>query len=117
MELIIFWMLTFICILMTFLFLVFRSLPEGEDDASGWPGIEFIFVVIATIFWMSVGITAVDLETTYIYSNGIDAYAYVMEYTNTWPIALLYIIISVPHFMMTLFLWPESWRSKKTEIG
>ena len=117
MELILFIFLTFICLFATVIFLVVRSLPEREEDSKGWPGMEFIFIVIAAILWISVGISAIDLETTFVYSSGSDYYTYVMEYANTWPITLIYVIISIPHVMLVLFLWPESWKDNKPRVG
>ena len=117
MELALFILLNVIAVIATAMFLAIRSLPEKgskatDEDSEGWPGLEFVFVIIALVFWLCCMITVINLEVTYVYSNGADYYTYLHTLPNTWPFALIYALISIPEFLLVIFLWPEAWKFK-----
>jgi len=68
MELVLFIFLTIIAIVVTILIFEFKHIwepgtPEDPTRAmDDWSGLALLCAVIATILWISVGVTAVDLD-------------------------------------------------------
>ncbi len=104
--------------IVTILILGFKQLPETNDEADGWRGMSFLCAIIATIIWISTAVMSINLGFTQSYavfnnsSSSITAGSYTVVFPNTWPLALVYALISILPFVLIFYLWPDSWRKK-----
>ena len=88
--------------------------PEVETAESGLKGLALIVAVISFIFWVLLAAGSVSIKYLYFYHVDNTAYVYEHIYTNTGPLAWLFIGCSIIPFLLLLFLIPESWKGVST---
>lgn len=115
-ELDIFLLLNFLGALFTILIIGFKTLPSDDDEIGGWQGIAFIAAIVACIIWLVCGVAAVDLgysQQSFSMTGGtITPSTYQVRYNDTWPLAIVYVLISIIPFVLLFYLFPETWKFK-----
>ena len=84
--------LTAIPVFWTFLIFVFFRIVELK-------GLAFLAAIISWIAWVSVGVTAVEIDVPY-----------------NLGIVFLYVLCSIPSFILMIYFIPESWKTSKQEV-
>lgn len=107
-----FLMLNALAVFLLILMFVFRTI-EGED----WKGIGTICHVIALILFLSVGINSVYLTNTEIYVINNTVNEHIIVISDSWVIPLIYVLISLPLFLLVIPMVIETWFPKKKKGG
>lgn len=103
-------------ILFTALIIAFKNLPEG-DEVSGWQGISFVCAIVALIIWLCLAVISLDIGYVQPYAlsqnDTIITGSYDVHFTGTWPLCIVYALISIIPFVLLFYLFPETWRGGK----
>lgn len=88
--------------------------PEMETAESGLKGLALVAALISFIFWVLLAAGSVSIKNLYFYQYEGVAYVYEHIYTNTAPLAWMFIGCSIIPLLLLLFLIPESWKGAST---
>jgi len=103
----------------TLLIIAFKQLPAETNketgQSEGWQGMAFLAAIISTIIWLCIAAASISIGYTQPYTaidnTTLVTGSYEIVFANTWPLSLIYAMISVLPFVLILFLWPESWKN------
>lgn len=108
MEFSLFIVLNALAVFLLILMFVFRTI-EGED----WKGIGTLCHIISLIMFLSIGISSVYLTETKLYILNNTVNEHVIVISDSWIIPLIYVLISIPLFLLIIPLIIETWFPKK----
>lgn len=108
MEFSLFIVLNALAVFLLILMFVFRTI-EGEE----WKGIGTLCHIISLIMFLGIGINSIYLTETkvYILNNAVNEHVIVIS--DSWVIPLIYVLISIPLFLLIIPLIVETWFPKK----
>lgn len=103
-------------ILFTALIIAFKNLPEG-DEVSGWQGIAFLCAIVGLIIWLSLAVVSLSIGYVQPYAiivnDSLETGSYMVPFEGTWPLSIVYALISIIPFVLLFYLFPETWRGKR----
>lgn len=110
MDIVIWLVLTFIAIILTFLMIAL-------EDYKSIYGFGLVLSIICLVGWIIAGLSAIDISETTLVFNGTSGVieTQVIYHNNSWIITLFYLMLSIFPLLMILKKIPETWKMKEEE--
>ena len=114
MQIEIIYLLAGISCFLTVLIPVLMKFPaESETAEGGLRGLALVASIFAFISWLATAASVATASYVYYYSDGALYYTYEYVYNNTWPLAWLFVGVSVIPLLLLIYLIPESWKDPR----
>ena len=98
-----------IWIILTICAVFFTILMLTIEDFIEIKGFGIVLAIIALLFWIVAGLSAINLTITNLVVMEGSVQEYTATYPDTWPITLFYILASIFPLIMILKKIPEVW--------
>lgn len=108
MEFSLFLLLNGLAVFFLVLMFVFRTI-EGEN----WKGIGTLCHIISLILFLSIALNSIYLTRTSVYILNNTVSEHVVVISDSWIIPLIYVLMSIPLFLLIIPLVIETWFPKK----
>jgi hypothetical protein len=98
-----------IWLILTICAVFFTALMLVIEDFSDIKGFGLVIAIVSLIFWITVGVSSINLSQTFLITTGGTITEQTVYYANTWPLAFFFALASIFSLMMILKKIPETW--------
>jgi len=98
-----------IWIVLTICSIFFTILMLAVEDYIEIKGFGLVIAIVCLIFWLVTGLSAINLTNTFVTIYDTSVTEHVVTYSDTWPIALFFVLAGIFPFLIILKKVPETW--------